>query len=247
MEGEIQSNVPPVQPLPQAPTSAPSHTNWSKILLFILLGIIVIAGSIFAGIQIGKNQITNQQPITVQPTSLSTQTVANPTALPTAPNSTSNPTTNWQTYTKLGYEIKYPQSSVVTEFSLDPSIPDLLSSTSTEIKVDGRQAPIPLFVSVWKNLGVNITNASSRDKWCSLLQKELTGQLECNHGGNLPLIQVNGYNAYQATGGRDSTLVKTIYIPHNNYVYKLTASIEDGNGNRFPISDQILSTFKFTN
>lgn len=106
---------------------------------------------------------------------------------------------NWKTYTKLGYEIKYPQSSVITEYGLDSALPDLLSSTSTEIMVDGRQASVLFLVSVWKNLGVNITDTSSRDKWCGLLQNELTGQLDCFYEGKLPLVQVNGYNAYQAT------------------------------------------------
>lgn len=238
MENEIQPSVPPVQPMPQAPTSVPSHTNWLKILLFVLLGIIIIAGSIFVGIQIGKNQTIDQQPVVKQPTIPLIQTKVNPTA-------------DWQTYTKLGYEIKYPQSSVVTEFSLDPSIPDLLSSTSTEITVDrpeGRGTGIALsFVSVWKNLGVNITDTSSRDKWCSLLQKELTGQLECFYAGKLPLVQVNGYDAYQINGGHDATLRKIIYIPHNNYVYELNIPIGYDAENKFPVSDQILSTFKFIN
>ena len=62
MENEIQPNV-------------PSHTNWQKVLLFIFLGLVVIAGSVFVVIRIGKSQTTNQQPITEQLTNIPTQGV----------------------------------------------------------------------------------------------------------------------------------------------------------------------------
>ena len=62
MENEIQPNV-------------PSHTNWQKVLLFILLGLVVIAGSVFVVIRIGKSQTTNQQPTTEQLTNIPTQGV----------------------------------------------------------------------------------------------------------------------------------------------------------------------------
>jgi len=57
MENEVQTNIPPIQPLPHTSTSdlTPPSTNWSKVLIFTVLGLIIIAGSIFIGIQIGKN------------------------------------------------------------------------------------------------------------------------------------------------------------------------------------------------
>lgn len=82
MENEIQQNIPPVQPLPQTSNPIPTQpsTNWSKILLFTVLGLVVVAGSVFASIQIGKTQTSNQQPIATQPTVSPKQTVTNPTA-----------------------------------------------------------------------------------------------------------------------------------------------------------------------
>lgn len=79
MENEVQPNVSPVQPLPPtlSPISTQSSISWSKVLLFTVLGLIVVAGSFFAGIQIGKNQTPNQQPITIQPTTSPTETVVN--------------------------------------------------------------------------------------------------------------------------------------------------------------------------
>lgn len=110
MENEIQPSAPPVQPLPQATNSIPSHTNWPKILLFITLGLIVVAGSVFAGIQICKNQTTSQRPIVAQPILSPTQTVAT-TVSPATPSSITNSTTDWKTYTntKYGFQLTYPK------------------------------------------------------------------------------------------------------------------------------------------
>lgn len=68
MENEIQSNPPPIQPTPQIPVS-PS-TNLLKILLLTASELIIIAGSVFIGVQIGKNQIAKISPIaeTLTPT-----------------------------------------------------------------------------------------------------------------------------------------------------------------------------------
>lgn len=66
MRNEAQLNSPSVQP--QTPPLVPSSTNWSKILLFAVLGLVVLSGLIFIGIQIGKRQTPNQQSVTVQPT-----------------------------------------------------------------------------------------------------------------------------------------------------------------------------------
>ncbi|MDP3998337.1 MAG: hypothetical protein Q8P89_01835 [bacterium] len=68
MENEIQPNTPPVQPQLQSSTPIIPSTNWSKILLFMVLGLVIVSGSLFVGIQIGKNQKPNQQPIAAQPT-----------------------------------------------------------------------------------------------------------------------------------------------------------------------------------
>jgi len=61
MENEIQSTqvvTPPIIP----------STKPTKILPLVLLGLIVIATSVYVGIQIGKNQIAKQLPIVVEPT-----------------------------------------------------------------------------------------------------------------------------------------------------------------------------------
>ena len=207
--------------------------------ILILIGILVIMAVAGGAYYFGKSQISKPQ------SQIETSQTPKPAVVPQP--TPSDETTDWKTFTKLGYEIKYPPSSVITEFDLDSSMPDLLSSTSTEVKVEGRKAPVLFLVYVWKNMGVDFTdNSSSREEWCKRLEKELTGQLQCNYGESLNIVYVNGYGAYQAIQGRDSTLNKEIYIPHNNYVYELIIPIGDDAENKFPISDQILSTFKFT-
>lgn len=106
MEGEIKPSIPPV---PIVPPSA----SRSKILLFTILGLVIIAGSVFIGIQVGKNQTSNQPPIAVLPTASPTQTATNPTAIPTssATSPTINPTSDWQVYsnTQANFSINYPK------------------------------------------------------------------------------------------------------------------------------------------
>lgn len=88
MNNEVQPNTPQTQPLTQFPTPVSTPTNSPKVILFILLGLIIVAGAVYAGIQIGKSQTTNIQPITEQWTNIPTQTAVSPTVLPTMPSST---------------------------------------------------------------------------------------------------------------------------------------------------------------
>lgn len=115
MDNQIQPNIPPLQP--QTQILVPPSTNWLKILLLAILGLIVVAGSVFVGIQIGKNQTPNQQPIVVQPTIIPTQTVGNPTTAPVIPSPATNPVTKWKIYTNetYGFSIDYPDLIIIDE------------------------------------------------------------------------------------------------------------------------------------
>ncbi len=84
MENEVHLT----QTLPQTPTpvSSPTSHNWSKIILFTVLGLAIVVSSTFAGIQIGKNQSLNQKLAAEQPTN-TTQAMVSSTTLPTMPSS----------------------------------------------------------------------------------------------------------------------------------------------------------------
>jgi len=106
MENEVSSTFTPNLP--------PSPTNWLKVLLFTMLGLVVLAGSMFVGIQIGKNQAPDQQPVVVNPTVSSTQVDASPTIAPTS-SPIIDLTTNWKTYISAKYTFRYPSEWIVDE------------------------------------------------------------------------------------------------------------------------------------
>jgi hypothetical protein len=113
MENEVQSNVLPVQPLPQTPLVTPPSTNLPKLLLVALLALVVATGLLFVGIQIGKNQTQNQQPIVAQPMAAPTETAISPTVQPTASPTISligTESNNWRTYTGKTFSFRYPNS-----------------------------------------------------------------------------------------------------------------------------------------
>jgi len=111
MENTAQTNIQPVHPLSQPPIPVSPSPNRSKAPLFILLGIIIVVGVVFVGIQLGKEQLSDQQSIFEQP-KLPTQIVANPTAskVPAEQSRIINSTENWETYTNssAGFSNKYP-------------------------------------------------------------------------------------------------------------------------------------------
>ncbi|MBU1104379.1 hypothetical protein KJ664_00570 [Patescibacteria group bacterium] len=227
MENEIQPNTPPIQPLPQSSTPIPTQktTKWSKILLFTVLGLGAIAGSIFFGIQIGKNQTPNQQPIVVQPTASPTQAIVNPTALPTE-NPTIDTTTNWKTYTSTTYGLsfKYPQDYKVEERSDG----FFVISTQTD--------NVP-------QSGISI-DARQQGSYQSLAKAQANINTAFTVNGS---SEVNGWTTFDVIGKEG--MLKDIEFKLAIAPYK-TGAIEMETINNEPyrnIFDQILSTFKFTN
>lgn len=103
MENQTQEIISQVQPAP--PTSDSPSAKWSKILLFILLGLVFIAGLVFAVIQIGKSKVTKQQLPIENP-------ITSPSPVPTTMSPTINPTANWKIYESktLSLLIKYPEN-----------------------------------------------------------------------------------------------------------------------------------------
>jgi hypothetical protein len=130
MENLAPPTIPPVQqPLPQAPIPVPTTINWSKILAFAILGLIVITGSVYIGIQIGKGQTQNQQSISTQPTVTTNTTAASPTELPI----NSDITANWKTYVNaaLWFSLKYP-----TTVQIEKELNDQYNRTTIFRSVD---------------------------------------------------------------------------------------------------------------
>jgi len=237
MENEIQPSILPVQPSPKNPPVVPTlpPTNWLKILSFTILGLIIVTGSIFFGIQIGKNQTPSQQPIGVQPTASPTQIVINPTALPTG-NPTINPTGNWKTYinTKYNYSLQYP---------LDTGLTFLDCSNIRILPRDG-------FILVQKEN----TGCEGRGEGWIIYSQKYSGEIPCNSSESwksisTPII-INNINANKCV----STFIGEQLYPGPTERINVTFS---NNGTWIGLSlddlkysqlfDQILSTFKFIN
>lgn len=104
MENEIQPSIPSTPLITPTPTVVRvQSTNWSKIILFTLLGLIIILGSVFIGIQIGKNQTPTPKTITLKPTSVPVP------SLSAAPSPViANLISDWLTYQDKYFTIKYP-------------------------------------------------------------------------------------------------------------------------------------------
>jgi hypothetical protein len=90
------------------PVEEKKEKRWLKPFLFSILGIVLAAGLVFVGIQVGKKQAG---PVT-QPTP-----TAVVTPIPTMPTPTPEPTGDWKTHTnaKCGFTIKYPPELSVDE------------------------------------------------------------------------------------------------------------------------------------
>ena len=220
MEDQIQPNITPAQPLPEVSVLPPK--NWLKILLFILLGLVVIAVSVFVGIQIGRNQI-----ITGQQTTPSTQTVVNPTALPTT-----NPTADWKTYTNPIHKIKfnYPPTWQVDNKGDQDSL-------NTQVTLTKDQAKIKMYFNMDGIGGQGQT---------------YQGQPFNLDGNSLfRFVKTNSYDNTQMIG-ISTSLTNTLGVFEVNgktYSITLTYSVSDSQtetGSSLEKEfDQILSTFKF--
>ena len=88
MKDPAQSKPPSIA-LPSLRIPVLQPISWLKVFLLTILGSIFVTGTMFIGIQIGKEQAINQQIITAQMTKYSTKAVSEPVTLPTEENFTS--------------------------------------------------------------------------------------------------------------------------------------------------------------
>lgn len=235
MENNTQPITPPVQPSPHTQTPIPTapSTNWSKILVFIVLGLIIIAGSIFVGIQIGKNQTPNQQPIAVQPTASPTQTVVNPTVQPIT-SSPTDPTANWKTYTNSAYKflIKYPSNWISKNY----------------IPADNR---IPYLYNPDNEYTISFNYNKDEPNIIS----KVTGKPMVTDLSNYKTTTINGIKVYINNNlqGIDGNYMGYCFQISDGEYISILAPLTNGPSNvvwndaAVSLAKQILSTFKFIN
>jgi len=121
MEENISQN-PQIEPVVEIPVQTPKP--WLKIGPLVFLGLIVVVGAAYAGMQIGKKQASIFYGLTPMPTEVIIPTITpSPTeeVLPTIPVSTPTPdlTVGWKTYTNdfAKFTLRYPDTFSFTEKS----------------------------------------------------------------------------------------------------------------------------------
>lgn len=234
MDNQTQPNIPPFQSQTQTPTLP--LTNWFKILLFSIFGLIIIAGSIFAGIQIGKNQTPSQQPITEQSNISPTQTVVYPTIIPTKSIPTTNLASNWETYIDEGYgfTFNYPKNWKVEKSgglagsevplstvlkTISPYILDIKPIMDKNSGVD---------FTLTSDIMINPENTSINPEM-TMSEAEVSGlKIKMYHFINNAGINVRIYTGFGLTNLPYFSI--TTYYPDKDLI----------------VIDGILSTFKFT-
>lgn len=234
------TNPSPLTPLPADAPAQHHKFHWQQMFLILLVAFLSagVFGTLayFAGLSKGMEQ--------VQPPKLITKISPTKTVQPTP----SGQMAEWKTYLDptLGFSFHYPPTSQVKVLEKDPKLPDLLDPII--ITVNENNATVQSLLYVWSNRGVRIIDTSSRDKWCSMLEKELlttTGQLSCNPDAKLPEVTVGGMKAFTTSGGRDNSFVTIYYIPHDTYVYQWQITTANVSKQKYLIPQQIFSTFKF--
>lgn len=117
-----------IQPSPAVSTS----TNWLKIFTFIVLGLLVVTGSIFIGIQIGKTQISSPKISTVLPTTLPTQAISPTISKPIYTLTSIDNTWNLYTNNQLGFSMQIPKTT--SEYG-GSCVSGKLSNSSVPVKI----------------------------------------------------------------------------------------------------------------
>lgn len=228
MESPIQPNTPPVTPLSQV--SVLPSKNWLKILLFILSGLIIVAGLVFVGIQIGKNQVPNQQSIVVQST-------VNPTPSLNA---------DWKTYISntYGFSFSYPNNWMYGE---DNSLNNRYGINIYLRPKESKPAdPTYGEINIWIFNSTKTLNEFIDSELCN----EPGG---CTLSNDVEIIKLGEIDAKVLKDKGGPLPSDTVVIKNNNVIIEFDFNYNGENRENYSnleskrIFDQILSTFRFTN
>lgn len=176
-----------------------------------------------------------------------------PSATPKLTDETTNTDSigsNWKTFSsKFGYTFKYPDNITVTIMSTSsdlPSLKEVINIHSTDDSTSSSFSGFNDWIYISSNMGIGINDLSTGKEWCNKLEQQAPVKFECDNWDKLSLTEINGYKVFQRSGGRDSSLVRVIYLPYGDYVYEI--NLDDGDPEKLQyqqLNDQILSTFKF--
>ena len=225
--------------------------NWLKMIVLIVLGIGLLAGAVYGGMEIAKLQAPDQKPMVLEPTVVPTPMEetsteeASPSALPSDASPSAAFLTNWKTYTDTvnGYTFEYPPSFKQIPYSEgDSKGTQVSSSTAGRSLSDGAMV---------KTLVVATSSAQlfAQHAW----QEESNSIKESQSNSTItPMVATmfNGKNAYSYTISDRGNMVEVVIAPLSDTKILRIAGYYAGTEPKLSEYQlqivQILSTFKFT-
>jgi hypothetical protein len=225
----------PIQQAKQIPVTARESIHWHKIVLLALFELLIVGGSVFIGINIGKKQRYNPQIITAQPTAILIQPTIIPTISPTTSIPAINPVTKWKIYTneEFGFSIEYPDPVMVDEIKQN----GILSVYFRLKKIDD-----PNLVCNGTHLTININYEGA----CGLLAFKGTTSKILESKYLLDKVSTTKYDDY-IEDKHVETRLDTISQGKNNYSlnYIVTPDEYSQLNENHKLFNQMLATFKF--
>lgn len=206
--------MPPIPPTEPLPSVKPTTNNKNKTWLWILVSILMLIAGTAIGMLLGNK--LSQKPVTyVTPTPLSSPS--------------SDPTTNWKTYTnsKLGFSLKYPQEWII-DSSDENKNNDLSIIRFGLIKPNEKSASESLGIAIY------------------IESPQVLTTFEQIKNNLLNPINISLDNSQAVTGysKEDNRLLMT-YAIHDKRAYTIITVTKNLEAEQ-TIYNQILSTFKFT-
>lgn len=244
MDNQHPKNLISESVLPEIPVIEPKPKFPVMYLVLLLASLVLLASTAFLyyqNIQL-KNMLINYQ--------------TQPTSSPT-PVSTTDPTANWKTYTdaKYNFSFKYPQSLEITPVTSDST--SLKANPEYFVGVTGSDVIyLSLFLYKSDKNPTDWWNTDGKDKFEELrssVESVITPKATINFTYNVQPKTFAGKNALSVSVNSDYGSPQTppqrflTIVQQNGYIF-MTSYQEMGTTQpSTEISNQILSTFKFTN
>jgi len=234
----MEEQTPEVQSQPvQSPAPVVPERKSSLPLIIILLVAILLVGigGVYAGMQIGKKQVTPNQIISQPPILPTTIPTSIPTQLPEITSApTPDATTNWKTYTntEYGFSVKIPLewgSYSMKDFSFSKIISPEEQYLYLGPSGSTLRPPQSMQISV--------------EKKDVLEGRAKTGMQEKNCSDETVGVGKEGVTARKTVC--DWNRGPSFVIEKGDFVYTIDNVVTDSS--KWSLFDQILSTFKFTN
>ena len=222
---QIQEITPPTktEPVLAAPTP-PKKSNLVKVILLVVLGLIVMAGAVYAGIQIERKRVKlwTEPPLTEPslteplPTEIESQS---PETTPVAPDETAN----WEEYKNNRYKFsfKYPKALILEDVSTESILQlKLVAQAFRETTISAMETEEQLYY----------------------LDTPPSGEVKVGVLSGKKYLLPNGY--CDGPSCSPPNLAAVVY--KNGFRYVFSVFVEKDSNNFTDLENQILSTFKFT-